>query len=169
MKQKITHTATPETTTLNMFAIDYNNGLVGYEIPVGYEFDTVIDNKVVLKKLKPYPKTYGECCECLSLGKDGKLYTKGYKASLIQNFQKLLICRDAYWKIAGGQMGLGKTWKPDWADEIEIYYTISYDGVNIKCYNDTDVYSKLAFPTAEMRDAFYDNFKDLIEECKELL
>ena len=27
----------------------------------------------------------------------------------------------------------------------------------------------LAFPTIEMRDAFHDNFKDLIEQCKELL
>ena len=27
----------------------------------------------------------------------------------------------------------------------------------------------LAFPTEEMRDAFYENFKDLIEQCKELL
>lgn len=57
-------TAIPEITTLNMSAIDYNNGLVGYEIPAGYEFDTVIDNKVVLKPIKPqYPKTYEECCE----------------------------------------------------------------------------------------------------------
>ena len=29
--------------------------------------------------------------------------------------------------------------------------------------------SILVFPTKEMRDAFYENFKDLIEECKELL
>ena len=27
----------------------------------------------------------------------------------------------------------------------------------------------LVFPTIEMRDAFYDNFKELIENCKELL
>jgi hypothetical protein len=27
----------------------------------------------------------------------------------------------------------------------------------------------LAFPTVEMRDTFYENFKELIDECKELL
>ena len=27
----------------------------------------------------------------------------------------------------------------------------------------------LIFPTPEMRNAFYENFNDLIEECKELL
>ena len=32
-----------------------------------------------------------------------------------------------------------------------------------------DVNVILTFPTEEMRDAFYENFKDLIEGCKELL
>ena len=27
----------------------------------------------------------------------------------------------------------------------------------------------LTFPTKDMQDAFYENFKDLIEQCKELL
>ena len=27
----------------------------------------------------------------------------------------------------------------------------------------------ITFPTEEMRDAFHENFKDLIESCKELL
>ena len=67
------------------------------------------------------------------------------------------------------QLGADKPWEPDWEDETEIYYTISYDGVNIKCYNNTDVYSKLTFPTKEMRDAFCENFKDLIERCKTFL
>ena len=89
--------------------------------------------------------------------------------NLYGNFIALKRCRDAYWKIAGEQMGLGEPWKPTWKDETEIYYTISYDGVNIKCYNNTDAYSKLAFPTEEMRDDFKVNFDDYIEFCKELL
>ena len=39
-------------------------------------------------------------------------------------------------------------------------YTYEYHGSNNVL---------LAFPTEEMRDAFYENFKDLIEQCKELL
>ena len=36
--------------------------------------------------------------------------------------------------------------------------------------NNTAWYAEvLSFPTAEMRDVFYENFKDLIEQCKELL
>ena len=116
-----------------------------------------------------YPKSYEECCKVLNLGEDGRLYTKGYKSSLIQDLQKLLICRDAYWRIAGVQMGLGKPWKPDWKAGDQKKYCI---------YNDCDNIAKggwhfantiLAFPTEEMRDAFYENFKTEIEICKELL
>ena len=136
-----------------------------------------------------YPKNFNECCEVLmgktdfsnfalvltklSINKDEEsefcISAEPPHIDSINAFYKLLICLDAYWKIAGEQMGLDKTWEPDWGDETGIYYTISYDGVNIKCYNNTDVYSTLAFPTKEMRDAFYNNFKELIEECKELI
>ena len=124
----------------------------------------------VVKKQPKYPKTYEECCEVLSLGEDGRLYTKGYKASLIQNFEKLLICRDAYWKISGEQMELSKPWEPDWENpDHDSYPTITRCGGKII---KTTIYTHdcpFAFPTEEMRDAFYENFKDLIEECKELL
>ena len=126
--------------------------------------------KIVLeKKKKEYPKTYEECCKVLSLGEDGRLYTKGYKASLIQDFQKLLICRDAYWKIAGEEMGLGKPWEPDWNDEDEIKWVIFNLQNEIKLATRDIVSAILAFPTEEMQDAFYENFKELIESCKELL
>lgn len=132
-----------------------------------YEIKEINGDFVIIKKLPKYPTAFVECSEVLGVMYDD--YVCGYKGVLLRRLQQLLICRDTYWKIAGEQMGLDKPWEPDWANEIEIYYTISYDGVNIKCYNDTDVYSKLAFPTTEMRDAFYDNFKNLIEDCKELL
>lgn len=138
------------------------------DIPKDYEFVGIDDNKIVLTLKQPqYPKTYVECAKILNCFSAS--YIDGYKNEVIEKLQELLICRDAYWKIAGEQMALDKPWGPDWGDENEIYYTISYDGINIKCYNYTDVYSKLAFPTEAMRDTFYDNFKDLIEECKELL
>jgi hypothetical protein len=64
---------------------------------------------------------------------------------------------------------LDKPWEPDWKDESENKYTIVLHG-NKNCYaNCKGACSFLTFPTAEMRDAFYENFKDLIEECKEFL
>lgn len=127
-------------------------------------FDDKTNN---LKEIK-YPTNYKECCDVLSLYEDGRLYTKGYKANLIQNFQKLLICRDAYWKIAGEEMGLDMPWKPNWND-FKNKYGISY----YRCTLTLSIYfisnKILAFPTEEMRDDFFKNFKDLIEQCKELL
>ena len=32
-----------------------------------------------------YPRDFDECCEVLNLGEDGKLWTKGYKSSLVQS------------------------------------------------------------------------------------
>jgi len=116
-----------------------------------------------------YPSTVKECCEVLGILNHARNGVAGYMSGQIWALQKLLICRNAYWKLYGEQMSLSKPWEPDWNDENEIYYTISYDGINIKCYNNTDIYSKFAFPTEEMRDAFYNNFKELIEQCKELL
>ena len=137
-----------------------------------YEIKEIEGKFKVIKKKPTYPKDYVECCEVLGILDNrgfGFINLSECESTLMSHFIQLKRCRDAYWKIAGEQMSLDKPWEPDWKNEIEIYYTISHDGVNIKCYNDTDVYSKLAFPTAEMRDAFYENFKDLIEHCKELL
>lgn len=159
-----------DNTTLNMSAIDYNNGLVGYEIPEGYEFDTVIDNKVVLKKLKPkYPTTFEECLNMLYC-KSSLRTIIGHRAELLFNLEKLLICRDAYWKIVGEQMGLGKLWEPEYASlKDNTYFIIQTFNGEIDKSATSHRNAVLAFPTSEMRDTFYENFKDLIEQCKELL
>ena len=149
---------------------DYSGKRFGYKIPDGYEFDTINNGKIILKPIKPkYPKTYVECCEVIANSKPYAMnehYTDVNK--LLQTLQTLFICRNAYWKIAGEKMGLGKPWKPDWDDETS-KFTIS-NKCNKIFLNNTAWYAEvLAFPTAEMRDAFYENFKDLIEQCKELL
>lgn len=128
---------------------------------------------------RAYPTNYQECFEVM-YGKtspyDKQIVVKneGYKGDAITSLQKLIFCRDAYWKIAGEEMGLGKPWKPDYNEESyeqgsPIKYVIYYTGTHItkgqKC---TPSYI-LAFPTPEMRDAFYENFKEEIESCKELL
>ena len=134
-----------------------------------YEF-VLKDGKTYFVKKNKYPKTYEECCEVLNLGEDGNLYTKGHQASLIQDFHKLFICRAAYWEIAGEEMGLDKPWEPDWSNNGGYRYCIRNQSNKIVLSNEWlgENYI-LSFPTAEMRDEFYNNFKELIEECKELL
>ena len=152
-------------------------------LPEGYVFKDENGNiinatKIVLeKKEKMYPKTYEECCEILGVNSDnfltitnyydGEVETTNYERGLLNNIAALwylLICRDAYWKIADG-------WKEKRKDELTrhvIYSTLSGEVIKCTTINSTANYL-LDFPTAEMRDAFYDNFKVLIERCKELL
>ena len=64
-------------------------------------------------------------------------------------------------------MGLGKPWEPN---KDDIIFGISRIGGLIERFDDVLGNSHiLEFPTAEMRDAFKDNFKNEIEICKELL
>ena len=83
---------------------------------------------------------------------------------------QLLVCRNAYWKIAGKQMGLDAPWEPDWKKNDKKYIISVFEDAVIYFENETfNRNTILAFPTAEMRDAFYENFKELIKQCKELL
>lgn len=144
------------------------DGMLCYKIPEGYETFSVQNGMIILKPKKPtYPKTYKECCDVLGINTMDN-DAQGYKADLIIRFQELFIARNAYWKIAGEQMGLGKPWEPDLENE-ELYCIENYNKQIIKSKTNTAFNKILIFPTEEMRDAFYDNFKDLIESCKELL
>ena len=138
--------------------------------PTVEEFMTFCE--CVNKKPK-YPDNYEECVRIAKNihGYDIHIDAPAYRG-LMESFIKLLICRDAYWKIAGEQMGLDKPWEPKFGKYI--HYSI-----NFYLYQDSFVLHKeeysssdnriLVFPFEEMRDAFYENFKDLIEQCKELL
>ena len=135
-----------------------------------YEF-VLKDGKTYFVKKKPqYPKTYDECCDILGFKNRNKTEQQFlnscdlYDAELMTKLSMLKVCRDAYWKVAGEQTGLGKPWEPDW-DNLSTNH--EFIKINKGCFT----YSSrvLVFPTAEMRDEFYANFKDLIEQCKELL
>ena len=130
---------------------------------------TINDLYDELHKLQ-YPKTYEECCSILNLPHSGLTIDVPlhYSPTLIY-LATLLVCRDAYWKIAGEQMGLGKPWKPDWESENTPKYTISQAKNKIRFLKVHEYNHILSFPTAEMREVFYENFKYLIESCKELL
>ena len=153
-------------------------------LPDGYEFrdengNVINATKIVLEKKKEYPRTYEECCKVLGinardleildnmLDTSEMVYCKNLDR-LLNSFRKLLICRDAYWKLYGEEMGLGKSWEPDWnnvSDKHCIYFVSGY-AWSKECQTRQ---CPFAFPSAEMRDAFYENFKELIQFVKELL
>jgi hypothetical protein len=175
---KETITPTPDITAN---VIDKNNCDIA--CPDGYEFydenGNLIGNKVMMRPKKPkYPTSYNDCCDILGFKNRNKTKEQFvnscdlYDAELMTKLSMLKVCRDAYWKIAGEELQLGKPWRPKFGKYI--HYNI-----NFYLYKDSFVLHKgeyhspdnriLVFPTEEMRDAFYENFKDLIEYCKELL
>lgn len=114
-----------------------------------------------------YPKTYKECCDILGLDTMAN-DAQGYKSDLIIGLQELIICRDAYWNGF-----IVSPWYPDYELDEDGTGTVKFGirnfGGKIKKIKATISNTILAFPTEEMRDAFYENFKESIERCKELL
>lgn len=167
-----------EKTTEDMEGVYANNEINCYHqdfgdkvrIRLGGDFEIKVEGKItyIVKKKPQYPKTYEECCKVLGYEPNRQSVT-GYHAELIENFQQLLICRDAYLKIYGEQMGLDKPWEPDWMASQQNKYCLYKEYGNIKKVVLWSANSIIAFPTEEMRNEFYKNFKELIEECKELL
>lgn len=154
----------------------------GLEVVVNDRFELKEDNGkfYIIKKQPQYPKTYEECCKVLNLTKyppalvpNKATYITQYKDFPhfyeIQKFAELLVCRDAYWKIAGEQMGLRKPWEPRWNDSYQRKWVINFYQNEIDFNNGLKLHFVLVFPTEEMRNVFYENFKELIELVKELL
>lgn len=137
-----------------------------------YEIEVRDGRTFAVKKKSKYPDNYDECVRIAKNihGYDIHIDTPAY-GELMESFVKLLICRDAYWKIAGEQMDLDKPWNSKYGCGKWGYW-IGYDinANKIYCQDSRLLLNRvLVFPTKEMRDVFYENFKDLIEQCKELL
>ena len=147
-----------------------------WELPDDYQFvdengNVINTTKIVLEKKNEYPKTYEECCEIMNVIMETEIVADAYSERLddyelnldtkIENLRKLIICRDAYWKIAGD-------WKPEFRFGKKKYCIMTKDNKVISATVE-ETNRILTFPTEEMRDVFYESFKELIEICKELL
>lgn len=133
---------------------------------------TRTDNGILVEyveKKPKYPTTYEECYD------EGNtelhfIYVDKDERDLYESFIQLIRCRNAYWKIAGEEMGLDKPWEPKYEALVDnTFFTIQTFNGEIDKSATSHRNSILAFPTIEMRDIFYKNFKDLIECCKEML
>jgi hypothetical protein len=125
-----------------------------------------------------YPKTHSECCKILGIESyielgfidtDYNIHEEfdlsNYNVSLLtllNAFRKLIDCRNAYWKIIGEEMGLGKPWEPSENDRVAAICGL---GNKVTTPFHYGAVSMLEFPTEEIRDIFYENFKTLIETC----
>lgn len=143
------------------------------------------DPRVIYNKEKELPKTWEEFCksnpvECneryinaFSCIREAKtpdesknrhihddanvLPSKEYAEAMLA-LCKLIQLRDCY----------NNGWKPDWSDKSE-KYCIFYNKGNIELFIRNSWSCILVFKSRELRNAFYDNFRDLIEQAKLLL
>jgi hypothetical protein len=154
-------------------------------IPKGWEFKRK-DNKMFgVRKQPQYPKTYEKCCKIMGINPnyeicireqntDGKLSNIEYSQNMLKildTFKKLLICRDAYWKIAGEEMGLDKPWdpwEPNYSDDSLKHYIYFYEK-HISINSTISHYHILIFPSKKITEIFAENFTYLINECWQLL
>lgn len=149
-------------------------------LPEGWEVDSIkndkvilVDkiegNKVILKAhKKEFPKTWEGCIAILVdnnrldertiAGDTPKLYVPKELSKPFKALSKLLVCREVY--RAG--------WSPDWNDTDDKYVIENYNNKPYKeCYS--NIARILSFQSKEVRDKFLENFRDLIEEAKELI
>jgi hypothetical protein len=133
--------------------------IIKLDIPEGYEFCGIESDyrKILIRKKQiEYPKTFKECSSVIN--EKSAYAIDGYKGIRLYELQCLLICRDAYWKIAGEQMGLDKPWKPDWTDTNQQKYNIYCVANELKMQPSCELQHVLAFPTRAICDAFFKGF-----------
>lgn len=103
-----------------------------------------------------YPTTYEKCCAVLEMTAEqieANISLK-YKTDAIRTFQRVVICRDAYLKIA--ELNNIKFDKDR--------YIIKVQGDSIVKEATSNASYVLSFPTEKIRDTFYSNFeKDIFK------
>lgn len=136
----------------------------------GKRIDT--DTVRIVKKRPAYPKTYEKACEVLGFEKPYKpkinVHNNKY-GSVLMTFYNLLLCRDAFWLVAGKEFGLEGNWKPDIVNGAYTASIINMSG-NVVKDSGFDCENKLLmFHSDEVRDKFLEYFWHLITICKDLI
>ena len=159
---------------------------ITFNIPKGYVIDKEksTDDNIVLKlntvKLvdPSKPKTWEEYCE-KTKGKTSYYMdpSSGITLSIFGNCPFLSEFETeeevktfaAYSKLLKLRKKWIGDWKPKWANDYQKKYVIcNYSDIVAK---DTVITAShcLSFPTPEMRDKFFDCFKDYLEQAKDLI
>ena len=148
-------------------------------LPQGWEIDEVRGNKIIIKedKKEELPKTWEKCIakiKDLEYIDRNCIYKSTFSAEAASNHMndipiglgkpmlalcRLLVCREVY----------RQGWKPNWKNENENKYSIINNFNKIETSINASVNRVLSFQSSEIRDEFLENFRDLIEEAKELI
>lgn len=149
-------------------------------IPKECKIKRVTKDRIILaEKKKKLPKTWQECYKLLNKGEyidrnstiesgifplmieptcdERNTLPVGFARPMLALMQ-LLVCRKVY----------RDGWKPNWKDSTN-KYCIHYTYGKIITSNTINTNSILTFQSQKIRDKFLENFRDLIEEAKELI
>lgn len=148
-------------------------------IPQGWEIDEVKGNKIILmESKKELPKTWEECITKIKdleyIDSNSNIEEVDFNVNIVDEhindipiglgkpmlaLCQLLVCREVY----------RQGWKPNWTSANEKKYCIVNVHNKIKPSVNIAFNNVLSFQSAEIRDQFLENFKDLIKEAKELI
>lgn len=123
-----------------------------------------LESDVVPKPIKKIdvsilPTDFDSCAKLL--GVSCHISADGYMGAEFQEFQRLIICRNAYWAIADN-------WKPNYKDK-EKKHCIVMRGNKLGVATTIEISRNFAFPTPEMAQKFHDSFKPKLDFCKDML
>lgn len=150
-------------------------------IPEGFEIDREqsTERKIVLKKIENRVRSWEEYCEKMK-GKDSYFFNGVIQEICRSNFGEfpnLLEFEDkedvktlvAFCKLRKLRKDWVGEWKPDWTDVHQPKYAIANSNNKLVDCTCREISHPLSFPTEEMRDEFFNCFKDYLEQAKSLL
>ena len=149
-------------------------------IPEGFEVDKEqsTERQIVLRKIDNRARSWEEYCKKME-GKSSYYYdglfekiksSKFGGSPLLPEFEdkedtETLV---AFCKLIHLRRDWIGEWKPDWT-KVGYKFTIITQDNNVCRGTNSDIGRSISFPTVEMRDEFFDTFKDLLEQAKPLL
>ena len=155
---------------------------ITFNIPEGYVIDNEnsTDTNIVLKLIETSrPKTWQEYCAKMS-GKEsyyttnticGVIPSKFGVDPIISEFDNKEDAEafEAYSKLFKLRKQWIGEWKPNWANESQRKYVIfNYAGEVVRDRSLSTAHC-LSFPTLEMREEFFECFKDYLKQAKDLI
>jgi hypothetical protein len=133
--------------------------------PNKYEMTSDDNGNIVLKAKISLPQTFEDCCNILN-AQPSASPTSGYATEELGDLERLLICRDAFYKAIG--FDIEKDFLMKWKNAYVPIISKNDDG-NICRKSGYAQLHLLPFPKTEDRDYFFDKFYDYIDKCKKFI
>lgn len=133
--------------------------------PNKYEMTSDDNGNIVLKAKISLPQTFDDCCNILN-AHPSATPASGYATEELGDLERLLICRDAFYKAIG--FDIEKDFLMKWKNAYVPIISKNDDG-NICRKSGYAQLHLLPFPKTEDRDYFFEKFYDYIDKCKKFI